>query len=136
MSDYHSKNQLQTVQEAKIVEMKAAMAATDSSEVVYGMVDGAMLQTREGEQNNDWKEVKLGRLFRGSAVHELDKHHNWIKNSIYCGHLGCHEDFLEKFEPITDHLDDLEERFVFIADGTTWIWRWISESYPKATQSR
>ena len=115
-SDYHTKNELQIALEAKVVEMKADM---DADEVFYGMVDGAMLQTREGEQNNDWKEVKLGRLFRASAVYELDKHHNWIKDSIYCGHLGSYDKFLEKFEPITDHLDELKERFVFIADGAT-----------------
>ena len=41
---------------------------------------------------------------------------------------------LEKFEPLTDYLDDIGERFIFIADGATWIWRWVNEAYPNATQ--
>jgi len=130
-SPYHTENELQSAQESKVVAMKAELKA---NEVVYGMVDGTMLQTRQGDQNNDWKEVKMGRLFRAGAVYELDKHHNWIKDSVYCGHLGSYEAFLEKFEPLTDLLDDLQERFVFIADGATWIWRWVSQNYPKATQ--
>lgn len=130
-SDYNEENRLQESQEAQIIELKEDL---ESEEVVYGMVDGGMLQTREGEQKNDWREVKLGRIFRARSVYELDKHHNWIKSSIYCGHLGNYEDFLEKFEPLTDQLDDLGDRFVFIADGATWIWRWVMEAYPKATQ--
>jgi hypothetical protein len=130
-SDYGKENHLQEAQATKIIDLKKDL---EEDEVVYGMVDGGMLQTREGEQNNDWKEVKLGRIFRAKAVHKLDKHHTWIKESIYCGHLGNYEEFLEKFEPLTDKLDDLGERFVFIADGATWIWRWIAEAYPKATQ--
>jgi len=100
-SDYSTENRLQEVQASKVIDMKEGLK---EEEVVYGMVDGGMLQTRE------------------------------IKDSIYCGHLGNYEAFLEKFEPLTDKLDDLEEGFVFIADGASWIWRWIKEAYPKATQ--
>ena len=130
-STYHTSNKLQEVQEAKVVALKQDLA---QNEVVYGMVDGGMLQTREGDQKNDWKEVKLGRIFKAESIYELDKHHNWIKDSIYCGHLGSYEDFLEKFEPLTDYLDELGKQFVFIADGASWIWRWIKEAYPNATQ--
>lgn len=122
---------LQSVQEEKIIELKESL---EDSEVVYAMLDGGMIQTREGEENNDWKEVKLGRIFRSKAIYEVDKHHNWLNDSIYCGHLGGYKSFLEKFEPLTDILDDLGERFVFVADGASWIWRWITEAYPNATQ--
>lgn len=122
---------LKSSQEEKIIELKSELSSKDN---VYSMVDGGMLQTREGVEHNDWKEVKLGRIFSDKDIFELDKHHNWIKNSVYCGHLGDSASFLDKFEPLTDLLDDLRERLVFIADGATWIWRWITENYPNATQ--
>ena len=100
----------------------------------YCMVDGGMLQTREGKEGNDWKEVKLGRIFTDYDHYELDKNHNWIEHSVYGAHLGKHTDFLTKFEPLVDIFEPLKERLVFIADGASWIWNWVEESYPKATQ--
>ena len=126
-SDYN----LQNAQEVKVAELTRNLEETD---IVYAMVDGGMILTREGETSNDWKEVKLGRIFSSKDICELDKHHNWLKDSIYCGHLGDYTSFLKKFEPLTDLLDGLNERLVFVADGASWIWRWIMESYPKATQ--
>lgn len=46
-SDYSTENRLQEVQQAKIIEMKQNL---EEDELVYGMVDGGMLQTREGEK--------------------------------------------------------------------------------------
>lgn len=122
---------LATSQNAKIKEMKSELSPTDN---VYVMADGGMIQTREGIDHNDWKEVKLGRIFSDNNLYELDKDHNWIKDSIYCANLGDYKAFLEKFEPLIDGLDELDKRLVFVADGATWIWRWITESYPNATQ--
>ncbi|MEZ4883738.1 MAG: hypothetical protein R3E32_21505 [Chitinophagales bacterium] len=102
--------------------------------LVYSMIDGGMLQTREGEKGNDWKEVKLGRIFTDLDHYELDKNHCWLKQSIYAAHLGSHKDFLCKFEPLVDILSPINERLVFVADGAPWIWNWVEESYPKATQ--
>lgn len=122
---------LQLSQEESVVNLMKHLGTEDH---VYAMVDGAMLQTREGESSNDWKEVKVGRIFSHNSIYGLDKHHNWIKDSIYSAYLGCSTAFLEKFEPLTDILSPLADRLVFIADGATWIWRWIEESYPQATQ--
>jgi len=100
----------------------------------YCMVDGGMLQTREGKKNNDWKEVKLGRIFTDYDHYELDKNHNWIEHSVYSAHLGKHTDFINKFEPLVDIFEPLNERLVHIADGAPWIWNWVEESYPNSTQ--
>ena len=100
----------------------------------YCMVDGCMILTREGAESNDWKEVKLGRIFTDTDHYELDKHHNWINHSIYLAHLGDYEAFLNKFEPIVDVLDSLKERLIFIADGAPWIWNWIENAYGDAIQ--
>ena len=124
-------SELQKSQEASAATLVKELAADDH---VYAMMDGAMLQTREGESSNDWKEVKVGRIFSHNSLYALDKHHNWIKASIYSAHLGSSTAFLEKFEPLTDLLSSLETRLVFIADGAGWIWRWVIDNYPRATQ--
>jgi len=65
---------------------------------------------------------------------ELDKHHNYIRRSVYSAHLGNYEGFLEEFETLTDVFEPLNERLVFIGDGAKWAWNWVGSSYPKATQ--
>ena len=100
----------------------------------YCMIDGSMLPTREGVQHNDWKEVKLGRIFTSNDILELDANHNYIRRSVYSAHLGDYHHFLENFTPLTDVFEPLKERFVFIGDGAKWAWNWVTASYPKATQ--
>jgi len=59
----------QAEQEDEVLDVaQLSLAKQIKEEVVeegnaYCMIDGSMLQTREGEKNNDWKEVKLGRIF-------------------------------------------------------------------------
>ncbi len=134
----HYAEELQSV-ESVLPEAQVDLSESLKENVVeighaYCMVDGGMLQTREGKQGNDWKEVKLGRLFTDYDHYELDKNHNWIEHSVYSAHLGKHTDFLNKFEPLVDIFESLHKRLVFVADGAPWIWNWIEESYPKATQ--
>lgn len=129
-----SEEEQSTLQESQEEKAKDLRGDLEQEGHVYAMLDGAMLATREGAAGNDWKEVKVGRIFSQESLYELDKHHNWIKDSIYSAHLGTYDEFLLKFEALTDLFAPLAERLVFIADGATWIWRWIEESYPQATQ--
>lgn len=99
----------------------------EKGEVVYAMIDGSMIFTRIEE----WKEAKLGRLFKSKALYLLSNTRNWIKDSVYIGHVGKHDEFLKKFEPYTDLYD---EDLVFVCDGAPWIWNWIVANYPKAIQ--
>ncbi|MEM6964434.1 MAG: hypothetical protein AAF573_06690 [Bacteroidota bacterium] len=99
----------------------------EQGEIVYAMIDGSMIFTRIEE----WKEAKLGRLFKSKALHILSNTRNWIKDSVYIGHVGKHVDFLKKFELYTDQYD---EDLVFVCDGAPWIWNWIVANYPKAIQ--
>lgn len=110
------------------------VAAAGDDTNVYCMVDGSMLQTREGAKSNDWKEVKLGRIFMDSEILGVDKHHNWIRKSIYSAYLGDSQSFLNNFEPIVDTFEPLGKRLVFVGDGAKWIWKWIGECYSEATQ--
>lgn len=92
----------------------------------YVMMDGAMILTRE----KGYKEVKLGRIFAASDHLPENQGRNWIRDSLYIGWLGSQSDFFKKIEPAVDHL----KHPVFINDGAQWIWAWIDQYYPQATQ--
>ena len=89
-----------------------------SEEPVYGMMDGAMIFTRE----EGWKEVKLGRVFKERALFSLNEKRNWVRNSEYISHLGGHKAFEQKFGVVLDKYEHLDKRLVFISDGAKWIW--------------
>jgi hypothetical protein len=96
---------------------------------LYVLMDGSMLLTRDKKQS--WKEVKLCRMFYNvDRVENISKKRNMLTASRYVAHLGDHEEFLDKV------LDALPSGVppVFIADGAKWIWKWIEEYYPNATQ--
>jgi len=56
----------------------------ESDEVVYAHADGGMVLTRP----SDWKEVKVGRVYKGKEVLKLSDTRSFIKESWYCFHLG------------------------------------------------
>jgi hypothetical protein len=103
-------------------------------EIVYAMVDGSMIPTREGESKNDWREVKVGRIFSQSSIHEVDKHHNWIRQSLYVARMdNCHI-FIQVMFMALNHFKDLGKNLVFINDGASWIWKWLAKAFPQSTQ--
>jgi hypothetical protein len=92
----------------------------------YCMPDGGMVFTREQE----WKEMKLMRLFQAKEHMELSDKRSWIHKSFYLAHLGDHREFCKKAEFYLDPIWDL----IFVADGAPWIWNWIDTMYPDSTQ--
>lgn len=118
-------------QQLEMIQQKAIADGGQSKEVVlkephYAMVDGGMLLTREEQ----WKEMKLARIFSNSELIALSEKRNEIMNSRYIAHLGGHHDFFEKVEYQLDHIVNK----IFIADGAPWIWNWVEAKYPDATQ--
>lgn len=105
---------------------KQSYSKEEREAVHYASVDGSMYLTRE----EDWKEIKLGRIFKASAIIGVNEKRNILVESTYVGHLGNHKDFLPKMEY---HLDGLKN-LVFIADGAKWIWNWIEDNYPNSVQ--
>lgn len=91
---------------------------------LYVMVDGAMLFTRP----NEWREIKLGRIFYGSDTVNLSLKRRQTLRSIYVSHLGSVHDFFPKLER---HLTNYRRR-VIIGDGAKWIWNWAEDNYPGA----
>ncbi len=98
----------------------------DKQDPLYVMVDGAMLFTREDK----WRELKLGRIFTGDQVVQLNKSRRAVRHSIYVSHLGSVNDFFPKLER---HLVNYHNR-VIIGDGAKWIWNWAEDNYPGAIQ--
>lgn len=115
-------------------------AATDPSseeilqlkpeEVLYAMLDGSMILTRE----EGWNEVKLGRIFKESQCMEVGGERGWIKSSLYEAWLGNSKTFTRRFEQKLDAYRCLGKRLIFITDGAVWIKKWISDAYQEATQ--
>lgn len=94
---------------------------------IYVMVDGSMLCTR-GEQR--WREMKLGRIFNGSQVVDIQENRREVIQSIYVSHLGSADEFFIKFER---YLVPYKKRII-IGDGAGWIWKWAEDNYPGAIQ--
>ena len=98
----------------------------EQNELHYVSVDGSMYLTRE----EGWKEIKLGRIFKDRNRARPSKDRGELIGSTYVAHLGRSKDFLPKMEYYIENLDNK----VFIADGATWIWNWIEDTYPGSLQ--
>lgn len=93
---------------------------------VYVMVDGAMLSLRPDE----WREVKLGRVFTDDTIVQLSPSRREVQRSVYVSHLGSVDDFFPKLER---HLVNYPHK-VIVGDGAKWIWNWAEDNYPGAVQ--
>ena len=97
-------------------------------EVLYVEADGGMILTRKDE----WKEVKVGRLFKsGDCIHAGEKP-GYISHSQYKAHLGNSKTFCRQMEDLIDAYEVNENRLIFISDGAPWIRNWIEDAYPRA----
>ena len=102
------------------------VSPTESEKLHYVSVDGSMYFTRE----EDWKEIKLGRIYRHEDIVEVSRDRCELQGSGYVAHLGSSKDFLPKMEY---HIENIKNK-VFIADGATWIWNWVGDTYPDCVQ--
>jgi hypothetical protein len=102
------------------------LQAKKAQDVVYAMVDGSMIYTRDDQ----WREMKLGRLFSQSQVIDIQEKRREIMESVYVSHLGGVDEFFPKFER---HLTGYKDK-VIIGDGAKWIWNWADDNYPGAIQ--
>ena len=107
-------------------EAAPVLRCKTSGEVVYGMLDGSMVFTRQ----KGWTEMKVGRLFRAASAVAVQRRRTEVLESLYLCHLGGHKKFLEKLEAYCEPYPHK----VFIADGAKWIWNWVEDCYPEAVQ--
>lgn len=97
-----------------------------SEKLHYVSLDGSMYFTRE----EDWKEIKLGRVYKHEDLVGVSNNRCELLGSTYVAHLGSSKAFLPKMEY---HIENINNK-VFIADGATWIWNWIEDTYPHCEQ--
>ena len=98
------------------------------NETLYVEADGGMILTR----NDDWKEVKVGRLFKSGDCIRASGKPGYISHSQYKGYLGDCKNFSQQMESLIDSYMVQENRLVFISDGAPWIKNWIQDAYPNA----
>jgi hypothetical protein len=112
------------------LKIERTLQPLSKEDVFYAEIDGSMIPTR----NNDepWKEVKLGRLFKGDDCLNPNTDASYLLDSQYVGHFGTSGDFCKRLGGVIDAYGDLKDRLVFINDGATWIREWIADNYPLA----
>jgi hypothetical protein len=99
-------------------------------DILYVEIDGSMIPTRTNDE--PWKEIKLGRLFRDADCLNPNTENSYMLASQYVGHFGSSADFGVRLTGVIDAYGDLKDRLVFINDGATWIREWIADHYPLA----
>ena len=112
----------------KTISEEVILTPCKKDEVVYAMADGSMVFTREEQ----WKEVKVGRIFKSSDCIHADEKKGWISNSQYLAYLDTHKKFTHEMEKLLDYYSVKNQPIVFISDGAPWIKNWIEDAYPNA----
>ena len=110
----------------KTVNEHATLTPLKKEETLYIEADGSMLLTRE----ENWKEVKLGRIFKASNCIHAEGKPGWISNSQYLAHLGGHKKFIHQMEHLIDGYCHPQSKLIFITDGAPWLRNWIEDAYP------
>lgn len=114
-----------------------------SLEKLYVLIDGSFVlirhkslpikEQKESQGRDCWKEVKLARLVNEKhIVKGISKNRNYVSRSEYVVHLGEAETFFAILRETISRYSG--KNLIFICDGAKWIWNWIEDTYPKATQ--
>jgi len=97
-------------------------------ESLYVEADGGMILTRK----DDWKEVKVGRIFKSGDCIRASGKPGYISHSQYKAHLGDSKVFSAQMDHLIDSYAMPQCRLIFISDGAPWIKNWIEDAYPGA----
>ena len=119
-------NLLDPLIEGNCEAIKPILPPSDREQKIYVMIDGSMLFTRPDQ----WRELKLGRIFTDNNVVQLSETRREARHSVYVSHLGGIDKFFPKLER---HLVDYPNN-VIVGDGAAWIWYWEEDNYPGAIQ--
>jgi hypothetical protein len=103
-----------------------ATKCCETTEMVYGMVDGSMLQLDGG-----WQETKVGRVFQAKQLSEKEDFKWEMGESIYVAKRGHYQSFTSRFEELLPPESSCQK--VFVTDAAPWICNWISDAYQKNT---
>jgi hypothetical protein len=112
----------------KSISTTRTLTPLKPEEILYAELDGSMLFTRD----NDWKEVKVGRIFKSSDCIDPNGKESWIRHSQYLAYLENSKYFTSKMEDLIESYGLIGQRLVFINDGASWIRKWIEDAFPDA----
>lgn len=113
---------------ARADPQERTLTPVGTQEVMYVEADGGMILTRK----DDWKEVKVGRIFKSGDCLHPDGKPGCIRYSQYIAHLGNSKAFCRKMEDLIDAYQVTDVKLMFISDGAPWIKNWIEDAYPQA----
>ena len=112
----------------KTIATTRTLPPIQSQDVLYVEVDGSMIFTRDEQ----WKEVKVGRIFKSSDCIDPNGEASWIKHSQYLAYLGNSKSFSDRMEDIIESFGNIKDRLVFLSDGAVWIRNRIEDAFPQA----
>ena len=112
----------------KTIATTRTLSPLNSEEVLYAEVDGSMIFTRDEE----WKEVKVGRIFKSSDCIDPNGNESWIRHSQDLAYLDNSQSFTDKMDGLLESFGSIKQRLVFISDGAAWIRNWIEDAFPDA----
>lgn len=113
----------------------------------YGSLDGVFVRIEDPNEEEDWREVKVGSWYdveivspsqqkaRHRQKEQIGEQALRAKNQqYYCDILN-----VDEFAPLfwatgCRAKADFVEELVFLGDGAKWIWKLVGDFYPKALQ--
>lgn len=114
---------------------------------VYGSMDGAHVPIKDPQENEKWKEMKVGTWYEVEKVppsQQTKRHHKKeeighqalrVKNKLYYCDMEKASKFGELFWATGyEKKADLAQELVFVNDGAQWIWNLVETHYPHAKQ--
>jgi len=120
---------------------------TEQPEQLYGSLDGAHVRIEDPDEDEKWREMKVGCWYQVEPVpssQQTRRHHKKeeigpqalrAKNQQYY----CDLQEVADFEPLfwatgCQAKADLSKELIFLGDGAKWIWRLVEIYYPHAVQ--
>ncbi|MEM1220247.1 MAG: UPF0236 family protein [Bacteroidota bacterium] len=102
-----------------------------NEDTIYAQFDGGFIFS-----DDDWQEVKLGRVFLASDIQVVDSEDrgNVIKRSEYAASLGHFTKFTSKFSVLIEELKAPGRQLVFLTDGAIWMKKWMTKYDDSAVQ--
>ena len=104
---------------------------------LYGAMDAAKVHIR-GENEDPWKDLKVGAWFTTAAKPPQDPDEDWKieaqEMQYYCDILPAQRFGDLLWATGCQRQAQLAEELIFLGDGAEWIWNQVSHHYPHAIQ--
>lgn len=143
--DCEEKQKAQCQDEAYLQERLRTEA--ERPERLYGSLDGAHVRIKEPDEDEEWREMKVGCWYQVEPVPSSQQTRRHRKKEEI-GHQAlrakdqqyyCDIQEVDNFGPLfwatgCQAKADLAKELIFLGDGAKWIWRLVDTYYPNAVQ--